>query len=477
MGADLRSFLAGLPAEELITVSRPVAPGAELSSVVKATEPAGAPGVLFTEVEGSELPVLMGLFGTRDRVARALGVPADEALEHVLRVQHGAGLPEPVVLAPENAPVQQNVRLGDEASLAALPLATHSRADAGAYITSGVVLARDPRTGTVNTGMYRLMITGDRTLTVNAAPDHDLGRIFSAAREAGQTVPVAIVIGHHPLYAIGSQLKNPVAVDAHRLVGGLLGEPLEVVPARTIDLDVPAGAEIVIEGVVDPADRQGEGPFGEFSYYYGSAQAPVCTVTAITRRDDAIFNDLHPTHSEHLCLWLFPGREARLLEAVRRSVPGVQAVRIPFSGSSFSAYVSVSKRKEGDGKQAILAAFAADHFLKHVYVVDDDIDLRDDERVLWALNVRFQADRDLMRLEAARGIRMDPSARQFTTPFGTDTTTAKLGFDATRPVEGFPERADLPHPGFEHVNLADYLSTESLADVHAMGAARARMRE
>src|SRR5699024_4637945 len=146
--------------------------------------------------------------------------------------------------------------------------------------------------------------------------------------------------------------------------------------------------------------------------YYGSAQAPICTVTAITRRSDAIFQDLHPTHAEHRCLWLYPGREARLLEAVRWSFSGVQDVRMPFMVGSFSAYVQVEKRKQSDATQAILAVLACDHFVKHVYVVDEDIDIHDDEQVLWALNVRFQAGRDLMVLTDQKGIRMDPSARR-----------------------------------------------------------------
>src|SRR5699024_9283867 len=121
-------------------------------------------------------------------------------------------------------------------------------------------------------------------------------------------------------------------------------------------------------------------------------------------------------------------------------------------------YLSVSKLRDGDGKQALLAAFAVDHFLKHVIVVDEDIDVNDDTAVLWSLNVRFQAERDLLRIPEAKGIRMDPSARQFKTFRGTDTTTDKLGFDTTRPLAPeFPVRADLPHPGFESISLSDYL--------------------
>ncbi|PZE76263.1 UbiD family decarboxylase [Curtobacterium sp. MCBD17_019] len=451
---DLRSWLATLGADELLEVDRRVRPGGEIAAVVKGLEPHGAPGVLFRDVEGSELPVLMGVFGKRSRVASALGVPVRQALDHVLAVQRG---PVPDAVVVDDAPVHEVVVTGDDVDLGALPFAVHSRADAGRYITAGVVMVRDPATGSINTGMYRLMITGRNTITVNAAPDHDLGRVLAAAREDGRTVEIAVVIGHHPAYAIASQLKNPVTIDAHGLAGALLGDPLAVTPGRTVDLPIPADAELVLEAVVDPADRVDEGPFGEFSYHYGKAQAPVATITAVTRRADALFQDLHPTHAEHLCLWLFPGREARLLDAVRRAVPGTVDVRIPFRGGAFSAYIAVRKRRQGDGKQALLAAFAADHFLKTVVVVDDDIDVHDEPGVLWSVNVRFQADRDLMVLGDMKGIRMDPSAHQFTTERGSDALTAKLGFDTTRPLTGFPERSDLPPEGFEDLDALGYL--------------------
>lgn len=475
MNADLRSYLTELePGRELISVDKHVLPGEEIASVVKALEPYGAPGVLFHDVQDSPWPVLMGTFGTRERVARALGKRTDECLDYVRAVQAGP-LPEPRVV--QEAPVQEVSLSEEDVNLGRLPFATHSRDDAGRYITSGVVLARDKLTGQLNTGMYRMMITGDQTITVNAAPNHDLGRIFADAREAQEKVPVAIVVGHHPAYLISSQVKNPVSIDAHRLAGGLIGDPLRVVEGVSVDLPIPADAEIVLEGVVDPGEAIDEGPFGEFSYYYGRAKAPECTITAVTHRREPIFQDLHPTHSEHLCLWLFPGREARLLEAVRSSVPGVIDVRIPFHGGAFSAFIAIQKVKEGDGKQAIMAAFAIDHFLKHVTVVDRDINVHDTEKVLWASHVRFQAPNDMVQMSEMKGIRMDPSAKQFNTYMGSDTLTAKVGVDATRPLTGFPERADLPHPGFEHVELEGYLKATALDGIEQLRYARNRFAE
>jgi len=473
--SDLRHYLTELRARpgELIDVTRRVDPVGEISAVVKALEPAGKPAVLFHDVAGSDLPVLMGLFGTRDRVAAALGAERGTLVAHALEVLAGE---LPPVRRVEDGPVAEVSVTGEAVDLAALPIGVHSRDDAGRYITSGVVLARDPRTGAVNTGMYRIMVTGERTMTINAAPDHDLGRIFAAAAADGRDVPVAVVLGHHPAYYVASQLKNPVDVDTHEVAGALLGAPLRVLPAATVDLEIPADAEIVLEGVVRPADKVEEGPFGEFTYYYGAAQAPVCTVTAVRRRADAVFHDLHPTHDEHRCLWLFPGREARLFDAVRRVVPGVVAVRIPFHGGALAAYLSVRKTREGDGKQALLAAFAADHFLKHVVVVDDDVDVHDDAEVLWAAHVRVQATHDGFVMPRMKGIRMDPSA--VAVGEGGDRLTDKVGIDATRPLhDGFPERADLPPRGYEHLDLAHYLAEDDLDRVRTATSWRRRMQE
>lgn len=473
--SDLRGYLDRLRARpgELVEVARRVDPVGEVSAVVKALEPAGKPAVLFSDVAGSELPVVMGLFGTRDRLAGALGVDRRALLRHALDVLAGE-LPAPVPVTDTR--LDEVCLTGDDVDLGALPIGVHSRDDAGRYLTSGVVLARDPASGAVNTGMYRIMVTGPNTMTVNAAPDHDLGRIFTAAAARGEDVPIAVVLGHHPAYYVASQLKNPVQVDCHRVAGALLGAPLRVTGGVTVDLELPADAEIVLEGLVRPGDKEQEGPFGEFTYYYGRAQAPVCTVTAIRRRGDAIFHDLHPTHDEHRCLWLFPGREARLLEAVGRVVPGVVDVRIPFHGGSLSAYVSVRKSREGDGSQAMLAAFGADHFLKQVIVVDDDIDVHDDAAVQWAAQVRVQATRDLVVLPGMKGIRMDPSA--YVVGETGDRLSDKVGIDATRPVHTpFPERADLPHRGFEELDLAGYLSDIDLDRVRAAAHWRRRMEE
>jgi 2,5-furandicarboxylate decarboxylase 1 len=474
---SLRTYLDELRSTgELLTVNREVDLQHELSAVTKLTEPAGAPALWFSAVRGHSMPVVTALFGRRDRIARALGVPTDQAVEHVLEAQ-SALVDAPIEpLQSAAAPVQQVVCTGQEASLDQLPIGVHSAEDAGRYLTCAVAIVRDPTTGNINTGIYRLMVDDAHHLTVNAAPNHDLGRIMRGA--GGTAVEVAFVIGHHPAYLIASQLKNPMTVDAHQLAARLLGEPLRTVPARTVDLPVPADAEIVIEATIHTADLVNEGPFGEFTYYYGKATAPRAEITAITHRADALFHDLHPTHAEHRCLWLYPGREARLLAAVRAAVPDTAAVRIPFAGGSLSAYLSLRKRHEYDGKQAILAAFAADHFLKHVYAIDTDVDITDDQQVLWAMNVRFQARTDLVQLTRAKGIRMDPSAEILTSDGIRQAVTDKLGFDATKPITvEFPPRADETPQGMCGLKLEDWFDATDNARLQTVLSTRHALAE
>jgi 2,5-furandicarboxylate decarboxylase 1 len=424
---------------------------------VKALETRGNPVILFERVKGSAFPVLFGVTATKERIARALGQPVERCVEWF--VERSREQVPPVRV--EQAPVQEVVLTGDDATLDVLPIGVHSPDDAGRYITSGVTIVRDPLTGNTNTGIYRTMLKGDRAFTLNASLPHDLAKVMTWGVENDRPVDFAVAFGDHPAVAIASQAKNPMAADAHALTGALLGRPLDVVRGVTVDLDVPANAEIVIEGRVLPGVRDPEGPFGEFTYYYGAASGWMCEVTAITHRRDAIYVDLHPAHSEHRCLWLFPGREARLLELLRASIPTVQAVHIPLYGGSMSAYASLRKTHDGDARRALLLMLASDNYLKHAFVFDEDVDIFDPEHVLWALNVRFQGDSDLVVVPNSRGIRMDPSAYSLldrSTPGGL---TTKLGFDVTMPLERpYGPRADRVPDGFEQLDLADYLPDE-----------------
>jgi 2,5-furandicarboxylate decarboxylase 1 len=460
--SDLRGFLAELeadPKEGILRIEREVDPDYELTAVVKALESRGNPVVLFERVKGSDFPVLFGVTGTKERIARALGQTPDSCVEWLL-----GRLEEPVApVRIDEAPVQEVVRLGDEARLDLLPIGTHSPDDAGPYITSGVTFVRDQATGNQNSGMYRTMIKGPRAFTLNASLPHDLAKVMEWGAAHGEPVEFAVVFGGHPAVAIASQAKNAMTLDVNAVAGALLGRPLEVVRGKTVDLDVPAQAEIVIEGRVLPGVREPEGPFGEFTYYYGAANGWMCEITAITHRRDAIYVDIHPAHTEHRCLWLFPGREARLLSFLRLAIPTVKAVHIPLYGGSMSAYISMAKMHDGDARKALMLALSSDNYIKHAFVFDEDVDIFDAEHVLWALNVRLQGDTDMVVVPNCRGIRMDPSAYSLLDRSTTGALTTKLGFDVTMPLERpYGPRADRVPDGFEDLDVASYLPTAGL---------------
>ena len=339
-----------------------------------------------------------------------------------------------------------------------VPVPVHTKVDGGRYLTAAIGVVRDPATGNVNMGIYRMMVKSRDRLTVWPARPHDLAKVVDRARELGEEVQFAIVIGHHPGLAISSQGKNEMTTDAFALAGARIGAPRAVARGGTVDLDVPAHAEIVIEGRILPDVVEQEGPFGEFTYYSGATQAPVCQVTAITRRRDAIFVDLHPTHPEHRELWIFPAREARLTQRLREAVPGVAGVRIPQHGAGMMAYVAIDPVHDADARRALMIVLASDTYIKHAVAVNSDVDIDDDREVVWALGVRFQADRDMMVLPDSRGMPLDPSSYSLTGRFDRGGMTTKVGFDATAPVGvPFPERADGLPEAYADLDLADYL--------------------
>ncbi len=456
---DLREFIqrARDAGEPVIRIEREVTPVHELSAVVKAFEREGNPILVFENVEGSELPVVDGVFGSRERIALALGIDVRSLTESYLsRLAHP--------LEPERVPEarSQEVTNTDAIDLGALPICVHAPLDAGRYITSGVCLARDPQSGAVNSGIYRIMVKGKDRVTLSVDPDDDLARILTGARERGESVDVAIVVGGHPAIAVASQAKIPIEIDSLAVTGALVGSPLRVHDGVTVDLPVPADADVVIEGRVRTTPGEHEGPFGEFSYYYGESVGWVCDVTAITRRSDAIWLDIHPTHREHRILAFAPAHEARLLQALRASRAAVQAVHIPTESAGLIACISVRKRHDGEPRQIAMNAFSVDSLVKHVVIVDDDVDVTNPGEVAWALALRVQADRDILMIPYATGIAEDPSSYGYGSRIDPRGLVTKTAIDATMPLEAdLPPRADELPARYADLDPRDYLSPDS----------------
>jgi len=347
--------------------------------------------------------------------------------------------------------VHEVVRLGEEVDLTRVPLLTHYDVNAAPYITAGIVVAADPDTGVRNTSYNRLMLAGKRELRIFMAVGRHLWTLHNKAERRGEPLPIAIVIGVHPLFSLGAQAFTPSTDDEYAVIGGMMGEPLRVAKAKTVPILIPADAEMVIEGRILPHIRREEGPFGEFTGHAVSKdERQVIEVTAITYRKNYIFQDVHAGYTEHKLMGAVP-REAALIKAVHQTVPTVKNVCMPVSGNCrFHAYVSIAKRTPGQAKNAICAAFAADMLLKHVIIVDDDIDVFDEEQVLWAVSNRFQADRGLVVISNAQGSELDPSA-------GPGGVNAKMGLDATKPLSGFAPELRVPDEIMKKMTLEDFL--------------------
>lgn len=459
---DLRSFLRELTdnyPDEIVRVTREVSPVHELSAIVKLFEARGNPVIHFERVTGSQLPVVAGVCATRRRIARALGQSVESAVDHLVTCSKQPVEPDVVTTGP----VKDIRHLGQAVDLAQLPICVHVPKQGGPYITAGIGLVRNPETGTLNMGIYRMMVKTRNRLTITTSLGHHLGQAIHRGWESNQPVEFAIVIGHHPALAIASQAKSSLSEDSIALAGALLKEPVAMTPAETVDLNVPAYAEVVMEGRILPNELDEEGPFGEFTYYYeGERNAYVCEITAITHRTDACYVDLHPTHSEHRNLWLFPGREAWLRESLREVLPNTTAVHIPSEGAGMHAYIAIAKQHDADGVRALTVTLGLDSYIKHATVVDSDIDIFDRGEILWATAVRFQADRDMILLPNSSGISTDPSAYSLSSRYSpSGELTTKIGFDATFPVGslGSPilERADILPANTRDIDLNEYV--------------------
>src|SRR5437899_813364 len=436
MSQDLRSFVAAYARahpDEVIRIAEPVAIEYDvMASVLEYERRRRHPILIFEKVAGYDIPIVTNVVASRRALAFALGV-AENALaaEYARRIKEYV---KPVVVL--DPPVRHRVLTGADVDLGNLPIPRYFPGDAGRYLTAGMLVARDPDTGVETEGYHRFQLKGRDRMGVSL---HSRRRMFEYQRRAeakGQALPCAIVLGLHPLVSMGSLAYPPADVGKFEVVGGLLGEPLQVAPCASIDLHVPASAEIVIEGEILPGVREPEGPFGEFTGYLSRRSTEhVFVARAIAMRERPWFQSIGSGRAGDHITTLGLIREAEIANALGRVIPNVRGVHVPLSGtSSFTAYVSIAQSRPGEAKHVIPIVLGVDHYLKLVIVVDDDIDVFDEAELLWAIATRMQADRDLVVISGSLGAMLDPSADD-------RGITAKLGIDATRPFgEPFGEK-------------------------------------
>ena len=449
---DLRDWIALLEREgELVRVSAEVDPHLEVTEIVDRTVKSGGPALLFENPKGSSHPLLINQFGTERRMCLAFGVErlddVASKLEDVLEMQPPQGLVEKVKglaklksiadsmpKSVRSGPCQEVVLTGDEVDLDVLPIQTCWPGDAAPFITLPAVITRDPRTGSRNVGMYRMQKRDPRSTFMHWQIHKD-GRMDYLASEG--RLEVAVALGLDPVTTYAASAPLPKHVDELMLAGFLRGEPVELVKGKTIELEVPAAAEIVLEGYVEAGDEGTEGPFGDHTGYYSPPEPfPVFHVTALTMRRDAIYPSIVVGKPPAEDAWLAKATERIFLPAVRMSVPEIVDYDLPVAGAFHNCViVSIRKAFPGHAQKVMHAVWGLGllSLTKCVVVVDEWVDVHDYEEVFFRVCANVDPKRDVLLSEGPLDHLDHAPTLQF--------VGGKLGIDATHkgPAEGTRE--------------------------------------
>jgi UbiD family decarboxylase len=440
MQRDLRFCLEFFKSNDhLLTIEREVDPKFELPAVMKAAEKLGK-AILFKKVKRSEFSVVNNLLGSRDMLAFLFETtPKDVVNEWIERISNPI---EPQLVS--SGPVKEVIKIGPKVNLREFPIVTHSSKDAGPYITAGIVVAKDPETGIRNVSVNRMQYKGKSKLGIRMMPPQHLGVIHNKCEKNGKALEIAVAIGNHPFEILSAATSVDYGVDEFSLSSALRKKPLQLVKCETVDIEVPATAEIILEGEVLAGIREPEGPFGDFMQYYVPVmENHVFKVKAITHRSDAIYQTIQAGSLEDTHL-LALSREAIVYDAVSK-VADVQAVCL--APTILSCIISIKKRFEGEPKNVTAAAFGAYSWLKYCVVVDYDVNVFDLNDVWWAMATRSRLDKGLLIMKNALGFPRDP----------LKIHQSKLGIDATIPLNEWKafERKEIPYA--ETIRLDDYI--------------------
>jgi UbiD family decarboxylase len=430
----LRTFVEKLAGMGEVEVHGEPVPLTALSAIIEATDKA----VLFKQAGPERAEIVAKTAGSPRRLAAAFGVSEDNLHEEYFR---RLADPQPVVEVPSaEAPVHAVKLTGKDVDLTRLPFHPQHAYDGSCYLSAAIDYTVDPATGRRNVGCRRLSLRNRTEAGTNVTAPSDLKRIYTACVARGETLPITFAVGAHPLDFFAATTRQ--AGDELSLIATFRGEPAPVVKSLTNDILVPADAEMVLEGYLDARGyAEPEGPYGEYMGYYGAIHMdPVFHCTAIAMRRDVLHHTLL-----HGSAFVLDQTDSAVIMAMRTEADAMRilrgVVREPVavylraaSGGANNLRVSIRQRAPGEARAAIAALFGGLMRLKHIYVFDDDIDIRNDAEVEWALGTRFQADRDLMILQGMTGMTMDPSLQG-------RRTGAKAGFDCTRP---FGREYELP---------------------------------
>src|SRR3989441_952484 len=425
MQENFRHFLDRLrQTGELVDLHQPV----DIRHIATLVDQAKT-ALYFHNVIGYDMPLVSGIIRSRERAIMAMGCDSYAEIEANLKQAIDRPVPPKFV---KTSPTREVTLVGDEVDLYKLPIPMSSIYDGGPMITAGVVIARDPELG-MNSGIYRFIVKEKNLTGIDIVTPNNMRLFAQRAYEAGRPCPISISIGTHPIEITGSGYRAPLGVDEMAIAGALRGAPVELAPCQTIDVPYIADAEIVLEAEILPTGwTWPEGRFGEFTRLMGGLHwNPLVRIKAISMRREAIYYNLHMPWEN---TWLAaPTRYTAIRQALKTAGVQVRDINVTLGGCAFWHAVISIKKQPGEAKNALLAALSVMD-LKHVVVVDDDIDVFDPTEVEWAIATRVQGDKDVMVVSNARAKPLDPSLPQ---GYGVVPTGAKVGIDATMP-EGIP---------------------------------------
>ena len=422
---DLRGFLRLLEGRgALRRITAPVDPDLELAAIADRVLAAGGPALLFENVIGSSMPVAINLMGTQERVLWSLGMEAPEELEALGErlallqqprppkgakeaVRFGSVLFDVLRAKPDldlTPPCRQQVFKGDQVNLDALPLLRPWPGDGGRIITLGLVITKDPETGTPNVGVYRLQQQSINTMTVHWLSVRGGARHLRKAAALGKKLEIAIAIGVHPLLVMAAATPIPVQLSEWLFAGLYAGEGVRLAKCKTVNLEVPSHSEVVLEGTITPGEELADGPFGDHMGFYGGVEdSPLVRIQCVTQRRDPIyfttFSGRPPKEDAMLAIAL----NRIYTPILRQQIPEIVDFFLPMEGLSYKlAVIAIDKSYPGQAKRAAMAFWSAlpqFTYTKFVVVVDKSINIRDPRQVIWAISAQVDPQRDLFVLE------------------------------------------------------------------------------
>ena len=375
--------------------------------------------VILTNVKNSEMPVVSGICNTREKIAKSINCEVNEITSKIIEASDN-----PIKVENFTDFSEYNTT---EADLSKLPILTHYKRDGGAYITSGVVFARDPETGIQNASIHRMMVLDDKRLAIRIVP-RNLYTYFQKAQKLNKDLEIAIAIGMDAAILLASTTSIPIDYNEMDVANAFKNGELTLIKTES-ELEVPQ-ADIILEGKISVTETTAEGPFVDLTDTYDIIRdQPIITLSKMhIKKDNPCYHAILPAGFEHKLLQGLP-QEPRIYKSVKNAVPTVETVALTEGGCCWlHAVISINKQTEGDGKNAIMAALSAHPPLKHTVVVDTDVNVFDPQDVEYAIATRVKADRDIMIVPNVRGSSLDPVAE-------SDGTTTKLGVDATKSLK------------------------------------------